>query len=73
LLKSTDALRIARHAKRQQGAFSVFSDDPVIQWCVEEALMEKLDREERRQREQAENQAAIAAAQAQVLAEVNAA
>jgi hypothetical protein len=35
------------------GTFPALSDDAVQQWAVEEALMERLEHEERRQEEQA--------------------
>jgi hypothetical protein len=70
LIRSQSALRLARHARRQHGTFPTFSDDPVVQFCIEEALIEKLDAHERRQHEEAANAAAIAAAQQQVLDDV---
>lgn len=43
---SDDALRVARIAKRKGWEFPRFSPDDVIQLLVEEALMERVDREE---------------------------
>lgn len=41
--RNATALRLARHATRSGGSWPSFSDDDVVQWCVEEACLEAFD------------------------------
>lgn len=73
-MKSSDGIRLARHADRfGREAFPRFSDDAVVQWLVEEALMEKHDRHEQDRQEQAHRAHAVEAAQQRVRGNLDAA
>lgn len=65
LISSNDGLRIARHARTVQ-SFPLFSDDPVHQWMIEEALTERLRRVETAEAEKAALAEAVAAAEKRV-------
>jgi hypothetical protein len=53
-------------AERKGWVFPVFADDPVIQHCVEEALMSRVDAAKVREQEEQHKRTAIKAAQDKV-------
>lgn len=75
MIRSPQAIRLARHLSETGWRFPDFSDDPVVQLAVEEALRVKLGEHDRRQAvERAKREAAVTAEQrmAQRLAAIRA-
>jgi hypothetical protein len=57
-------------AERKGWVFPTFAEDPVIQLCVEEALMARIDAVKAREAEDRHKRAAVAAAQKRAQEEI---